>query len=118
MERKVTKTEPCHVSVEVIVDEASWKDAQDKAFTKLAANLTVSGFRKGKAPAAIARKHIDQMKMLDEAINSLMPSLYKEVLEEEKIEPFSQPSVDVKSISDKSLTVEFKIVTAPEIELG
>ena len=118
MERKVTKLEACHLEVEVVVDEESWKKAQDKAFKKLAANLTVAGFRKGKAPDAVARKHIDQMKMIDEAINSLLPTVYREVLEEEKIQPFAQPKVDVSSITDKNITLKFTIVTSPEVELG
>ena len=75
MERKVTKLENCRVEVDVTVDEASWKKAQDAALNKLAKNVEVPGFRKGNAPLAMAKKHIDQMKVLDEAINSLLPSI-------------------------------------------
>lgn len=118
MERTVTKLAPCHVQVEVDVEEAKWKEAQAKAFKKLAANLTVDGFRKGKAPEAVARKHLDPMKIMDEAINGLLPSIYREVLKEEKLEPYAQPSVDVTKLSDSTLGLKFVVVTAPEIELG
>ena len=118
MERKVTKLESCHVQVEVVVDKENWKQAQDKAFKKLASNLTVDGFRKGKVPEAIARKHIDQMKLINEAINVVLPIAYQEVLTEEKIAPFAQPSVDVTKVSDEELELKFVIVTAPEVKLG
>ena len=118
MERKVTKLESCHVQVEVVVDKENWKQAQDKAFKKLASNLTVDGFRKGKVPEAIARKHIDQMKLINEAINVVLPIAYQEVLTEEKIAPFAQPSVDVIKVSDEELELKFVIVTAPEVKLG
>lgn len=118
MERKVTKVKPCHVEVHVVVDEKSWKDAQEASTKKLCKEVQVDGFRKGNVPEAIAKRHINQGKMLDEAINSLLPSIYREIMEEEKIEPFAQPQVDVTKISDSNLEVKFVIVTAPEVELG
>ena len=118
MERKVTKIKPCHVEVHVVVDEKSWKDAQEASTKKLCKEVQVDGFRKGNVPEAIAKRHINQGKMLDEAINSLLPVIYKEIMEEEKIEPFAQPQVDVTKISDTNLEVKFVIVTAPEVVLG
>ena len=118
MERKITKLEACHVQVDVIVDAASWKASQDKAFKKVAQNVKVDGFRPGKAPEALLRKHVDGMKVMDEAINSLLPTLYREILEEDHIEPFAQPKVDVTKLSDTELEVRFVIVTAPEVKLG
>ena len=118
MERKLTKLESCHVQVEVVVDKDSWKQAQEKAFRKLASNLTVDGFRKGKVPEAIARKHIDQVKLLNEAINTILPVAYQDVLENEKIAPFAQPSVDITKVSEDELELKFVIVTAPEVKLG
>ena len=118
MERKLTQLENCRVQVDVVVDEKTWKDAQEASYKKLAKNVQVDGFRKGNAPEALARKHIDTGKMLDEAINSLLPKLYKEILEEDKVEPFAQPKVDVTKLSDTNLEVRFVIVTAPKVELG
>lgn len=118
MERKLTKLEHSHVQVDVTVDEASWKEAQDEAFKKLAQNVTIDGFRKGKAPLNLVKSKIDQVKVLDEAINSLLPKIYKEILEEDKIKPFARPTVDVTEIKEDSLKVRFTIVTEPEVELG
>lgn len=118
MERKVTKLEHCHVEVEVVVDRPSWKTAQDKAFEKLAKNVTVKGFRPGKAPLNLVKEKIDPMKVMDEAINSLLPSIYSEVLKEEDIHPYARPQVAVTKVSDTELELKFTLVTAPQIELG
>ena len=118
MEIKLTKLENCRVQVDVVVDEKSWKDAQEASYKKLAKDVQIDGFRKGNAPEAMARKHIDTGKMLDEAINSLLPKIYKEIIEEDKVEPFAQPKVDVTKLSDTNLEVRFVIVTAPKVELG
>ena len=118
MERKLTKLENCRVQVDVVVDEKTWKDAQEASYKKLAKDVQVDGFRKGNAPEALARKHIDTGKMLDNAINSLLPKIYKEIIEEDKVEPYAQPKVDVTKLSDTNLEVRFIIVTAPKVELG
>ena len=89
MERKVTKLENCHTEVVVNVDKDLWKKAQDKAFEKLAENITIDGFRKGKAPVSLVKKHINQMDVFNEAINNALTPVYQDVIENEKIEPNS-----------------------------
>ena len=118
MERKITKLENSHVQVDVVVDEKTWKDAQEKAFNKLAENVTIDGFRKGKAPKNLVRSHVDPMKVLDEAINALLPKIYTEILEKDGIRPYARPAVDVTKVSDTELEVRFVLVTAPEVKLG
>ena len=118
MERKVTKLEHCHTEVLVNVDKDLWKKAQDKAFRKLAANVTVPGFRKGKAPANMLKGRVDQMKVFNEAINDVLNPVYQEVLTEEKIEPMARPSFDVTKLSEEELEVKVTLVTRPEVELG
>ena len=110
--------EACHVQVDVVIDEAKWKAAQENSAKKLAKEVQVDGFRKGHVPENIAKKHINPEKMLDDAINSLLPEAYKEALQKGKLEPFAQPKVDVTKLSDTNLEVRFIIVTAPKVELG
>ena len=120
MERKVTKLEHCRTEVLVNVDKDLWKKAQDKAFNKLAKNVEYHGFRKGNVPLQIVKQHglVNQGQVFNEAINSLVDSVYQEVLTEEKIVPFARPSFDVSKISEDELELKFIIVTRPEVELG
>ncbi|MBQ6730799.1 MAG: trigger factor [Bacilli bacterium] len=118
MERKVTKLENCHTEVVVNVDKDLWKKAQDKAFRKLAANVTIPGFRKGKAPVNMVKGHVDQMKVFNEAINGVIPEVYQDVVENEKLEPMVRPNVDVTKLSEEELELKLVIVTRPNVELG
>ena len=118
MERKLNDLGNSHVEVVVTVDEKTWKDAQEKAFKKVASNVTVAGFRKGKAPENLVKSRVDQVKVMDEAINGLIPTLYKDILDNEDIKPFAQPKIDVTKLSDKELEVKFTIITAPTVKLG
>ncbi len=117
-EAKVNQVGDGLVEVEVVVKDATWKEAQDKAFKKLAANVTVPGFRKGKAPENMIKGKIDQVKVMDEAINSLLPVLYRDILKNNDIKPYNQPKVDVTKLSDKELEVKFTITTLPKLTLG
>ena len=118
MERKITKLEHSHVEVLVTVDSKTWKDAQKKAFDKQAANVEIPGFRKGKAPEHLVRNKVDQMKVLDEAINSVLPIAYREIIEQDKIIPQAQPTVDIAKVSNEELEIKFVLVVAPEVKLG
>jgi len=118
MERKVTKLEHSHVEVLVTVDKEAWQAAQKKSFDKLAANVTIDGFRKGKAPEHLVKAKVDPMKVMDEAINLLLPDIYRDIITADGIKPFAQPKVDISKISDTELEVKFTIVTAPEVKLG
>jgi len=118
MKRVVNKLQNSKVEVLCDVETAEWKDAQEKAFKKLAANLEIKGFRKGKAPEDLARKHIDMGKIINEGINEMLQPAYEEVLREEKLQPFARPSVDVTKVSDTELQLKFTIILAPEVKLG
>ena len=118
MERKVTKLEHCHTEVLVNVDKDLWKKAQDKAFNKLAENITIDGFRKGKAPISMVKSRIDQGRMYNEAINEVLNPVYQDILANEDIKPMARPSFEVTKLSDEELEIKVILVTAPEVELG
>ena len=118
MERKVKQLENCRTEVVVNVDKDLWKQAQDRAFKKLAENVTVDGFRKGKAPVSLVKNRINQMDVFNEAINDVLTPVYQDVIENEKIEPMVRPAVDVTKLSEEELEVKLTIVTRPVVKIG
>lgn len=118
MERKVTKLPNCHTEVIVDVDKDLWKKAQDKAFNKIAKSITVPGFRPGKAPISMLKNRVDQTKVFNEAINEVIVPVYQNILEEEQIQPYARPSVDVTKLSEEELELKYVVVTRPEVTLG
>ena len=118
MERKVTKLEHCHTEVLVNVDKDLWKKAQQKAFNKVASNITVPGFRKGKAPANMLKGRVNQMEVFNEAINNVLQPVYEDILKNEDIQPVARPALDVTKLSEEDLEIKVTIATRPEINLG
>ena len=118
MERKVTKLEHCHTEVLVNVDKDLWKKAQQKAFNKVASNITVPGFRKGKAPANMLKGRVNQMEVFNEAINNVLQPVYEDILKNEDIQPVARPAFDVTKLSEDDLEIKVTVATRPEINLG
>ena len=118
MEKKITKLEQSKIEVLVSVDKEMWAKAQKDAFNKLAANVEIKGFRKGKAPADMVKAKVDQGQVFDRAINSLLQDTYRQVIAEENLRPFARPVVDVTKLSDLELELKFTLVLAPEVTLG
>lgn len=118
MKNTITKLETSTFQLDVEVEEAAWKAAQEKAFRKLASKVSVPGFRPGKAPQAMLRARVDPSKALDTALNDILNDAYNQALNEAKIRPLHQPSVEVLKVSDTELTLRFVVTSAPTVTLG
>lgn len=120
MSRECKKVGNSQYEVKVSASKESWKKSQEKAFEKLAKEVTVKGFRKGQAPLnhPEVKKAVSPAKVFDEAINMILNDLFREVVEEEKLVPFAQPGVSVTKVSEDELEVLFNITVAPEVKLG
>lgn len=95
-----------------------WKNAQEKAFKKVAKEVQIPGFRKGKAPEAMLKGKVDPVKVMDEAVNSLLPDAYSDVMKDKTIIPYAQPKVEVTKLSEDELEFKFVIVVQPTVKLG
>jgi trigger factor len=104
------------LTVEVPFDEL--KPSLDAAYKKIAQQISVPGFRKGKVPAAIIDRQIGRGAVLDEAINDALPKLYVQALQENDLQPLAQPEIDITELEDNdSLTFTAEVDVRPEITL-
>ena len=119
MEYVLTKKENSIIEATVTIDGEIWSKAQKKSFNKLAANLQIQGFRKGKVPADMAKKYIDPRKVLADSIDLVLQDGYSYVLDNEKeIEVLAQPDVAVSDINEEKLVVVYSLTVRPEVTLG
>lgn len=104
--------------LKVTVEGETWSAAQDKAFKKIAAKLSLPGFRTGKVPTAIAKKHVSTQEILFEAIDEVATGALVEGIQENNIEMIARPALDVEAIDEKAVTLVFNIQVKPEVKLG
>ncbi len=104
------------LTVEVPFDEL--KPSLDAAYKKIAQQISVPGFRKGKVPATLIDRQVGRGAVLDEAINEALPRLYVQALQENDIQPLAQPEIDITRLEDND-TLEFtaEVDVRPEITL-
>ena len=104
--------------IDATLEKEAWTAAREKALKKLIKNVQIKGFRKGQAPESMAKNYVDPNKLINEAINIALPSMYDEAIKEFKLVPFTQPDVEVTDLTDEALKVKFIITVYPEVKLG
>jgi trigger factor len=103
--------------VPVKIEGEQWKKALDKSFTKKQKTAKVDGFRTGKVPRDIYEKHYGKESLFLEAADLLLQEAYLKAMEDSKLVPVVQPSVDLKGIDENGVEFVFTIVTKPEVNV-
>lgn len=104
------------LTVDVAFDEMSGHLSE--AYKKIASQINVPGFRKGKVPPAMIDQRVGRGTVLDEAINLALPDFYSQAAREHDVLVLGRPEVDIKEFVDKeklSFTVEVNV--RPEVSL-
>ena len=99
------------------VDKATFDAAVSAVYRKQVKNITVPGFRKGKAPRSVIEKMYGTGVFYEDAINDLIPAAYTEAAAESKLEIVGQPEFDVVSIDENGLLLSAKVYVKPEVEI-
>jgi trigger factor len=114
----VETLDPTRVRLTVEVPFEELKPSLDAAYKKIAEQVSIPGFRKGKVPAAVIDQRFGRGAALEEAINSSLPQFYGQAVEENKIEVVGQPDVDLAELEpgqDLKFTAEVDV--RPEFDV-
>ena len=115
---EVKKIENAKVELTCTVDGDKWKDAQKKAFKKLASNLEVKGFRKGQVPETIVKKHISLEQIQFEAAQDVAQDALLEGIKENELDLIDRPELNVNSINEDKCELKFTCAVTPDVKLG
>ncbi len=117
-----------NVTVERVENEATLKitapaaevnAGYKKAVKKIADQVNIPGFRKGKAPRAIIEMHYGKEAVKQEAFEIVANKAYSEALDQEKLIPVSDPKVEESTFEEgKDMELTIKVTLKPEPELG
>jgi len=107
----------CKRELELEIPAENVKKATEKISRDLARVARIPGFRPGKAPITlIQRRFADEIK--GEVLDSLLPEVLSQSLQEKKMIPVNQPSVDQVNFTEEG-PVKFRATfeVLPEFEL-
>ncbi len=99
------------------IDGAKFSAAVDKVYRKSAKNITVPGFRRGKAPRAIIEKMYGKGVFYEDAINDLIPEVYTEAAKASGLDIVSQPEFDIESVDENGVVLLANVYTKPEVKI-
>lgn len=105
-------------TVTVKIEGKDWTSIIDETFKKKNAEVTIDGFRKGKAPKETFIKKYGIESLYMDSIDAALPKAYEKALKENKLTPACEPKVDVKNIDENHVEIEFTVITKPEVKLS
>jgi trigger factor len=109
---------PTRVRLDVEVAYSELEPHVAVAYKKVAAQVNIPGFRKGKIPASMIDQRVGRGTVIDEAINSALPEFYGQAAREHKVAVIGRPEVDVKEFVDKDkLVFSVEVDVRPEVKL-
>ncbi|MEP6666839.1 MAG: trigger factor [Nocardioidaceae bacterium] len=118
MKSAVETLNPTRVKLTVEVPFDELKPSLDAAYKKIAQQINVPGFRRGKVPSMVIDQRVGREVVLDEAVNDALPKLYFQALQDNNIVPLSQPELDLQDFEDGAdLKFTAELDTKPEISL-
>ena len=118
MKSSVEVLSPTRVRLDVEVPYAELEAHVANAYKKVAAQVNIPGFRKGKIPASMIDQRVGRGAVIDEAINSALPLFYGQAAREHNVAVIGRPEVDVKEFVDKDkLVFTVEVDVRPEVVL-
>lgn len=118
MKTDVERLNPTRVRLTVEVPFDELKPSVDAAYRKVAQQVQIPGFRRGKVPPPVIDRRLGRGVVLEEAIQEAIPKAYGEALREENVKALGQPELDVKEFAeDAPLNFTAEVDTRPDIEV-
>jgi trigger factor len=106
----------CQAVLTIEAEDAELDKSLNEAYHHLVNEVSIPGFRKGKAPRTILVQHVGKQSLLHEALEHLIPQLYKQAIESQELEPIARPEIEI--IQTEPLVFKAVVSLKPEIKLG
>ncbi|MDR0945357.1 MAG: trigger factor [Bifidobacteriaceae bacterium] len=116
MKNAVETLEPTKVKITVEVTQEELRPSLDKAYKRLSNEVQVPGFRKGHVPSRIIDQRVGFPAVLEMAANESLGEWYGQAVEELKLVPLDQPTVELTELPDRAKP-ESNLVFTAEVEI-
>ena len=119
MSTTVEKISSNKVKLSFDIDAAQFDAAMDKAYIKVRGQVTIPGFRKGRAPRKMIENMYGEGVFYDEAFELIFDEVYGPAIDENKLEVVDRPQVDIQQIgTGKNLQFTCEVFVKPDVTLG
>ncbi len=117
--RNTEKQEKSIVELTIFVSADELEKGKQAAYKKAAKNITVPGFRKGKAPRHLIEKLYGEGVFIEDAINLCYPDAYDQAVAEANLKPVGRGEVEMQDMpEDGGFIFTAKVPVEPEVAIG
>ena len=119
MKTTVKKLSDTKVCLTIMLGADELNAAEQVALTKMARDLKVPGFRKGKVPVSVAAKHVNPMALQEQVLDNALSKAVAEAFMNEKLQALERPSVEVKKfVPNQEVEFTAEATVVPPVKLG
>jgi len=91
----------------------------DRVLSRLASRAKIEGFRPGKAPRALVEARIGPAVLREEVVETMVPEVVRQALDEKAIDPIDNPDVEVLELErGRPAKLKATISVMPEVTLA
>jgi trigger factor len=116
IEKNIRDDHQAELTVEV--DPERMEAAKRRAARKLSERAKIPGFRPGKAPYDVIRRHLGEEAIVEQAMDLLVDDIYPQVLKEAEVEPAAMGMLIEKNENADPPKFIFRVPMLPTVELG
>jgi trigger factor len=120
LKTSVEPVEGNNVKLTVTVSAPEVDKAIAEAYTKVANQVRVPGFRQGKAPRPIIDRHVGREQVLAKAVEDIVETTYPQAVDAEGLRPIEQPEMGELSaaVEGEDYTYVAEVPVRPELTLS
>jgi trigger factor len=91
----------------------------DKVLNRLTSRAKIEGFRPGRAPRALVEARLGPAVLREEVVETMVPEVIRQALEEKSIDPIENPDVEVLELErGRPARLKATVSVMPEVKLG
>ena len=104
--------------ITIKIEKEEWTNILKETFNKKKKDIKIDGFRKGSVTWDLFVKKIGIASLYQDAVDLAVNKNYEKAIKDSGVIPVVEPKIDIKDLSEESLTIEFTFIGKPEVKLG
>lgn len=119
MKYDVKTLEKSQVELTITVEPNDYKKEMDAAAVRISERAAIKGFRPGKATYDTVKQQVGEVRIIEEAMQSIVEKNFFDAVKKEKLDTVGMPQITITKVAPGN-DLEFKAVVGllPKIKLG
>lgn len=119
MKHELKKLEKSQVELTITVEPKDYKKDLEEAAVRISQRAAIKGFRPGKAPYEMVKQQVGEIKIIEEAMQSIVERNFFMAAKESKLDTAGMPQITITKIAPgNDLVFTATVALLPTIKLG